>query len=92
MKKQDLFKLTEQKVMPYEKKDNSWIMVTVEMDLDQVMYSRSRYTIFDLLSDVGGLQGIFYSVFAILMSAWNYNSLDNYMVKHLFKARAAVTK
>ena len=87
----DLFKLTEQKVLPYENQDEeieTMVMVSIEMDLNRVDYSRSRYTVFDLLSDVGGLQGIFYSVFAILMTAWNFNSLDNYMVQHLFKARS----
>ena len=67
-------------------------MVSVEMDLNRVDFSRSRYTIFDLLSDVGGLSGIFFSVFALFMSAWNFNSLDNYMVQHLFKLQAATTK
>ena len=57
------------------------------MDLNRVDYSRSRYTVFDLLSDVGGLSGIFFSVFAVIMSAWNFNSLDNYMVMHLFKEK-----
>lgn len=57
------------------------------MDLNRVDYSRSRYTVFDLLSDVGGLSGIFFSVFAVIMSAWNFNSLDNYMVMHLFKQK-----
>ena len=52
---QDLFKLTEQKVLPYEKRDETMVMVSIEMDLNRVDYSRSRYTIFDLLSDVGGL-------------------------------------
>lgn len=59
----------------------------MEMDLNRVDYSRSRYTIFDLLSDVGGLSGIFFSVFAVFMAAWNFNSFDNYMVSHLFKAK-----
>ena len=85
MSKQDLFKLNELKVLPYEKPDKTWISVTFEMDLNRVEYPRSRYTLFDLLSDVGGLSGIFFSVFALIMSAWNYNSLDNYMVTHLFK-------
>ena len=85
MSKQDLFKLNELKVLPYEKPDKTWISVTFEMDLNRVEYTRSRYTLFDLLSDVGGLSGIFFSVFALIMSAWNYNSLDNYMVTHLFK-------
>ena len=80
MEKDYLFKLNELTIMPYEKPDNTWIMVSVEMDLDRIDYSRSRFTVFDLLSDVGGLFGIFFSVFAVFMAAWNHNALDNYMV------------
>ena len=73
--------------MPYEKPDNTWISITIEMDLDKVMFSRWRYTAFDLLSDVGGLSGMFASIFAVFMAAWNFNALDNYMVARLFKVR-----
>ena len=58
MNMQDLFKLTEQKVLPYEKQNEAnetMVMVSIEMDLNRVDFSRSRYTVFDLLSDVGGL-------------------------------------
>ena len=85
MAKYDLFTLSELKVLPYEKPDNTWISVTVEMDLNRIDYSRSRYTVFDLLSDVGGLSGIFFSTFSIFMLAWNHNALENFMVAHLFK-------
>ena len=74
-------------MLPYERGGLTWLQITVEMDLNRVDYSRSRYTVFDLLSDVGGLSGIFFSVFAVIMSAWNFNSLDNYMVMHLFKEK-----
>ena len=88
---QDLFKLTEQKVLPYEKpqkeENETMVMVSIEMDLNRVDFSRSRYTVFDLLSDVGGLSGIFFSVFAVFMAAWNHNALENYMVAHLFKVK-----
>ena len=80
-----MFTLVEQKVLPYEKPDNTWISVTVEMDLDRVAYSRSRYTAFDLLADVGGLSGMFASIFSVFMAVWNYNSMDGYMVSKLFK-------
>ena len=57
------------------------------MDLNRVSYSRSRYTAFDLLSDVGGLSGMFASIFSVIMIIWNYNALDSYLVSHLFKYR-----
>ena len=85
LEKKDLFKLTEQRVLPYEKPDNTWLSITFEMDLDRMDFSRSRYTAFDLLSNVGGLSFIFASVFAVFMAAWNYNALDNYMATRLFR-------
>ena len=57
------------------------------MDLNRVDFQRSRYTVFDLLSDIGGLSGIFFTIFAVFMSAWNYNALENYIVAHLFKLK-----
>ena len=85
--KPDLFKLNEQRVLPYEEKDNVWVRVTVEMDLNTMEVQRTRYTVFDLLSDVGGLSGMFGSVFAILMSAWNYKALDTRLISDLYKAK-----
>ena len=84
---EDLFTLNKKEILPYEFKDQVWISVTIEMDLDRVSYSRSRYTAFDLLSDVGGLSGMFASIFSVFMIIWNYNALDSYLVSHLFKYR-----
>ena len=86
-KKKDLFKLQEQKVLPYETNDNTWVSVTVEMNLNRMEYSRTRYTAFDLLSDVGGLQGMFAQIFAIFLAAWNFNAVDNFMVTKLFRVK-----
>ena len=59
--------------MPYEWDDSNWLSVTIEMDLSRVDYSRTRYTAFDLLSDVGGLSGMLASIFSVFMAAWNFN-------------------
>ena len=86
LEKEDLFTITEQKVLPYEKPDNTWLSVTFEMDLNRVDFSRDRYTVFDLFADVGGLSSMFASIFTVFMAVWNYNALDNYMSTRLFKA------
>ena len=70
---EDLFHLTPLNLLPYEHDDNVWTSVTIEMDLNRVDYDRSRYTFFDLLSDVGGLSGMFVSIFSVFMGAWNFN-------------------
>ena len=73
--------------MPYEVDDKTWVSVTVEMDLNRMDYSRSRYTAFDLLSDVGGLSIMLTQIFAIFLAAWNYNVVDNFMVSRLFRIK-----
>ena len=55
IEKQNLFRLERQYQMPYEKFDNTWVSVTIEMDLNVMFYERTVYTVLDLLSDVGGL-------------------------------------
>ena len=66
--------------MPYEWKDNVWVSVTVEIDFNLTVIERKIYTLFELLSDIGGLSQILSLMGAILVSAWNYNSFDNMMV------------
>ena len=73
--------------MPYERDDNVWLSVTLEMNLNRMEYSRSRYTAFDLLSDVGGLKGMFAELFVLFLAAWNFNAVDNFMVTQLFKVK-----
>ena len=63
--------------------------VTFEMDLDRMEYSRSRYTILDLLAQFGGFIGIFGRIFGFFMAAWNFNALENFMVTRLYKMRSS---
>ena len=43
------------------------------MNLDQIVIERSGYTLLDLLSDVGGLQGILISGISLILSIFNHN-------------------
>ena len=52
------------------------------------LIERSGYTVFDLLSDVGGLQAILISGISFILSIFNYNFLENYLVNKLFKSKA----
>ena len=79
--------MVEQKVLPYEYDDNVWVSVSVVMDLNRMNYQRSRYTAFDLLSDVGGISGIFTQIFGIFLAAWNFNVVENFMVSKLFRIK-----
>lgn len=75
------------KNMPYEHSDNVWVSVTIEMSLDLIRYDRKLYTSFDVLSDIGGLSGMIFYLFAVILKIWNYNAFDNYMVSRLFRLK-----
>ena len=62
------------------------------MDLSKLVYQRTVYTGFDLLSDIGGLGGMLMLIFAILVGIWQFQSFDNYMVSRLFKIRKPADK
>ena len=46
---------------------------------------RTGYTLLDVLSDVGGLQGILLSGIVLFLSIVNYGYLDSYLVSKTFK-------
>ena len=60
---------------PYEHSDNTWVSVTLEMDLDTLVYARARYTVLDLLASFGGFIGIWGRIFGYFMAMWNFNAL-----------------
>ena len=69
----------------YEKDYNAQYDLTIEMNLDALKYKREGYHFLDFASDIGGFQGLLFSVFAFLVSILNYNMFDNYMVSRLYK-------
>ena len=81
----DLFSLRKYDVLPYEMPDKNWVSVTFELDLNMIHIERKLYTVFDMLSDVGGLLGILTTFAAFFNSIWNYQAFDNFMISRLFK-------
>ena len=59
--------------------------ISLEMNLDLVQIARQGYTFLDVLSDVGGLQGLLLSFCMGLLVLWNYNNFDNYLASRLYK-------
>ena len=57
------------------------------MGKDLRIVQRDGYTALDVLSDVGGLQGILSSVIAILLGLWNYSQLDFYVISQLYQQK-----
>ena len=66
--------------------------IQLEMNLDKVIMARTRYTFLDVLSDVGGINGLFISFFAIFVGIMNYNHFENYLVSRLFKVSGTETQ
>ena len=62
--------------------------VAIQMNMDQTVIQRSGYTVLDILSDVGGLQGILISGILYILSIVNHNHLNNFLVSKLFKSEA----
>ena len=84
---ENLFSIHALQPISFEEPRNIWGSVTFEMDLNVLQYERQVYTFFDMLSEVGGLQGMLMMSFGYILSIWNYNSFDNFMVSRLFKIR-----
>ena len=89
---EDLFSLSYKTILPYEKPTTSWISVTLEMELSLIHYERNVFTLFDMLSDIGGLSGILMTTFGTLTALWNYNAFDNMMAASLFKVTKTQTE
>ena len=47
------------------------------------------YTLFDFLSDIGGLSGILFYLCALIIGIWNFRTFDNMMVSNLFRVKPA---
>ena len=61
----------------------------IQMDLDMTVIERSSYTVLDVLSDVGGLQGILISASSLVLGILNYHYLEGFLVSKLFKSKAS---
>ena len=81
----DLFTVRKYDVIPYEMSNNNWVSVSFEMDLNMIHIERKLYTVFDMLSDVGGLLWILMTMAALFDEIWNYQAFDNFMISRLFK-------
>ena len=92
LEKKELFKINRKAIWPYEKKDNVWVSVTIEVDMSLTVIERKIYTLFDLLSEIGGLSQILALIVTAVVACWNYNSFDNMMVTNLFKVQKSRDK
>ena len=66
--------------------------ITFELDLDRKFIKRMCYSFLDLLGDLGGVIGILMVIFSSVVSCFNYNNFDNYMISRLFKIKKKDTE
>ena len=57
------------------------------MNLDRLTIARSGYTFLDVLSDVGGIQGLLLSFFSALLGFLNYGLFDSQLTSRLFRLK-----
>ena len=60
-------------------------MVSFEMNMDMDSVVRLSYTFIDMMSDIGGIQSIIFTTFALFLSVLNHNYFDSYMAQKLYK-------
>ena len=85
VEKKDPFTLKKLEAQPYEYINNVHITVRIEVDPHLQRVERNVYTVFGLLSDVGGLAGLLGFVFMILDHLWSFSSLDYYLIQRLYR-------
>ena len=84
----NVFKVEKKEMMLMEWGPEIVISIRFERNLDLQLVQRTRYTILDLLSDIGGIQSILLSAIGFFLSYSNFNYFDNYMASKLFKYSA----
>ena len=87
-----MFEIEKKASRTYEKDYDVQMDITVEMNLSKITVERTGYTFLDVLSDVGGIQGLLLSFCGLIVGIANYNNFDNYLASRLFKIKDKSTK
>ena len=58
------------------------------MNFDLKTVNRSVYNFFNLLGDVGGLYGLFFSLLAALSGFLNFHNPENFLVQQLYRGQS----
>ena len=53
--------------------------IEIEMNYDQIVVSRVGYNIFDLLSDLGGMQRVLSTIFGVITAVFNFKHFETYL-------------
>ena len=58
--------------------------IVIHLNDDLYMISRSVFTFWDVLGEIGGLYGILFGLFSSLASIFAVNKAENFLASHLF--------
>ena len=58
--------------------------IEIQNDLDLTVLSREVYTIFDMLSDIGGITSAIMTILVFLLNILNYMHFESYMASRVF--------
>ena len=62
------------------------------MNRDKTLVQRNVYSLLDLLSDIGGIQGLILSLFALVISLVNTERFEEHLIGQLFAYKAVPKK
>ena len=65
--------------------------VSFEMNLDQKVIERNRFTILDLLSDIGGFMSMITGGLSFIIASWNYKNFEYHFLTNFFKMKSTET-
>ena len=63
------------------------MQINFEVNKDKVFLQRNVYTSLDMLSDIGGIQGLLVSMFAVVTALFNTSFYEEHLVHQLFTFR-----
>ena len=70
--------------LPYSRDNPTLSRIILELNPDMIEITRDVYTFLDLLSDIGGIQGMLIGLVAQFFVYWEFNQLENYMISKLY--------
>ena len=78
-------------MIPHKNEKNLLQGISIEMSKNLILIQRNGYTLLDILTDVGGMQGFLLSVAGFFVGMLRYHDADAYLLSRLFDMSQRVT-
>ena len=63
------------------------MLLTINASRDSTLIQRNVYSALDFLSDIGGIQGLFVSLFGLMITLFNTTSFEEHLIRQLYTYR-----